>query len=57
MTRAAHPKEAVRLAHELRALGHGYGRIAREIYSRLGISVGESCIRDWVTYRTRGAML
>lgn len=56
MTRRAHPREAVELAHQLRERGYGYGRIAREIYSRLGVRVGDSTVRDWVTYYLRDAI-
>lgn len=53
MTRRAHPQKAVSLAYELRGQGLSYQRIAQLIYSRLGISVGQSTVRDWVTYGSR----
>lgn len=53
MTRAAHPKTAVKLAHQLRAEGMSYGQIAKRIASELGVRVAESTVRDWVTYYAR----
>ncbi len=48
MSRRAHDSKLV-----ARALVLGYGAIARELFTEFGQSVGESTVRDWVTYRTR----
>ena len=53
MTRAAHPKPLVRRAHELREQGFGYGAIKRALWTEFQIDVGESTIRDWVTFWSR----
>lgn len=53
MSRAAHPKQVMVRAHELRGLGHGYRTIKRALWAEFQIDVGESTIRDWVTYWSR----
>lgn len=54
MSRRAHPKPLVKRAHELKSTGLGYGRVARAILKEFGVRVGESTIRDWTTYYSRG---
>ncbi len=56
MTRKAHDAKLVRRAKELRDVeGKTYAGIAERLFIEHGIWVGESTIRDWVTYRTRCA--
>lgn len=54
MTRRAYPKPMVKRAHELKRTGLGYGRVARALKSEFGVRVGESTVRDWTTYYSRG---
>lgn len=55
MSRAAHPRPLVLRALALRAEGLSYARIARTLFTEFGVEVGDATVRDWVTYRTRGA--
>lgn len=54
MTRRAHPQPMVKRAHELRAKGLSYGRIARMLGEEFGVYVGDATVRDWTTYFSRG---
>lgn len=53
MSRRAHPAALVREAVKLRKHRHGYGTIARKLRQQHGVYVGESTVRDWVTYNSR----
>ncbi|HEX6216708.1 MAG TPA: hypothetical protein VFZ38_17860 [Vicinamibacterales bacterium] len=54
MTRAAHPPELVRRAHELKRQGMTYRAIAARLMDEFDRFVGSATVRDWVTYYTRG---
>lgn len=54
MTRRAYPKEMVERAHALRAEGRSYGGIAYALWVEFKIEVGDSTVRDWVSYYSRG---
>lgn len=55
MSRAAYPKEMVNRAHELRKKGYSHSAISVRLFIEFHTSVGESTVRDWVKYFSRGA--
>lgn len=44
----------VKRAHALRSEGKSYAQIARALWTEFGIEVGQSTVRDWVSYYSRG---
>lgn len=53
MSRAPHDPRMLPRAESLRAQGWPYLRIARSLSEEFGCTVGQSTVRDWVTYSTR----